>query len=112
EIDRPAFLDNEWSIVGFRSFFPRAFIYKTPLPFLLLLALAIYAAIANRRSWKIESLLHPLWALGLVYGAFAITAQLNIGHRHILAIYPALIVGCGAVVYFWHENQRAILAAA
>jgi len=53
-----------------------------------------------------------LWALGLVYGAFAVTAQLNIGHRHILPIYPALIVGCGAVVYLWHQNRRTIFAAA
>jgi hypothetical protein len=112
EIDRPAFLDNQWSIVGFRSFFPRAFIYKTPLPFLCLLALALYAAIASRHSWKVKSLLHPLWTFGLVYGAFAITAQLNIGHRHLLPVYPALIVGCGAVVYLLHQNRRTIFAAA
>jgi hypothetical protein len=112
EIDRPAFLDNQWSIVGFRSFFLRAFIYKTPLPFLCLLGLALYAAIASGRSWKVKSLFQPLWAFGLVYGAFAITAQLNIGHRHILPIYPALIVGCGAVVYLLHQNRRAIFAAA
>src|SRR5207244_8188335 len=112
EIDRPSFLDNQWSIVGFRSFFPRAFVYKTPLALLCLLALALYAAIAHRHSWKIESLFHPLWIFALVYGAFAITAQLNIGHRHILPIYPALMVGCGAVVYLWHKNQRVIVAAA
>jgi hypothetical protein len=112
EIDRPAFLDNQWSIVGFRSFFPRAFIYKTPLPFLFLLALALYAAIARRHSWKVKTLFHPLWAFALVYGAFAITAQLNIGHRHILPIYPALIIGCGAVVYLLHENRRTIFVAA
>src|SRR6267143_733550 len=112
EIDRPAFLDNQWSIVGFSSFFPRAFIYKTPLPFLCLLALALYAALASRHSWKIESPFHPLWAFALVYGAFAITAQLNIGHRHILPIYPALIVGCGAVIHLLHRNRRAIFATA
>src|SRR6266436_3173581 len=56
EIDRPAFLDNQWSVVGFRSFFPRAFIYKTPLPFLLLVALAFYAALARRHSWRISNL--------------------------------------------------------
>ena len=112
EIDRPAFLDNQWSIVGFRSFFPRAFIYKTPLPFLCLLALAFYAAIASRDSKKIDSFFHPLWAFALVYGAFAITAQLNIGHRHILPIYPALFVGSGAVAYRLLGNRRAIFATA
>src|SRR5436853_1690354 len=70
EIDRPAFLDNQWSVVGFRSFFPRAFIYKTPLPVLCLLALAVYAAIARRQSWRIGSLsrINPLAAFALVYG--------------------------------------------
>src|SRR5205814_2137227 len=112
QIDRSAFLDNEWSIVGFSSFFPRAFIYKTPLSFLCLLALALYAVIASRRSWKIENLFHPLWAFGFVYGAFAVTAQLNIGHRHILPIYPALFIGCGAVVYLLRQNRRTIFIAA
>ena len=114
EIDRPAFLDNQWSIVGFRSFFPRAFVYKTPLPFLCLLALALYAVIARRESWKIQSLprINPLAAFALVYGAFALTSQLNIGHRHILPIYPALFIGCGAVAYRFRDNQRMIFAAA
>ena len=110
QIDRPAFLDNQWSIVGFRSFFPRAFIYKTPLPLLLLLALAFYAAIANRQSWRMQNVFNPLWGFALLYGAFAITAQLNIGHRHLLPIYPALFVGCGALAYLWRENQRTIFA--
>jgi Dolichyl-phosphate-mannose-protein mannosyltransferase len=112
EIDRPAFLDNEWSIVGFRSFFPLAFLYKTSLPLLFLLALAIYAAIATRRSWKIENLFNPLWGFALVYGAFALSAQLNIGHRHLLPIYPTLFVACGAVVYLLRQNRRAIFAGA
>jgi hypothetical protein len=110
EIDRPAFLDNQWSIVGFRSFFPFAFLYKTPLPFLLLLALAIYAAIATHRSWKIENIFNPLWGFVLVYAAFAITAQLNIGHRHILPIYPALFVASAAVVRLFKAKRRAVFA--
>ena len=117
ESDRPAFLDNQWSIVGFRSFFPRAFVYKTPLPFLCLLALGLYVAVVRRRAdftgaLRNLSRLNPLLAFALVYGAFALTAQLNIGHRHILPIYPALFVACGAVVYLLRENQRTICAAA
>jgi len=111
EIDRPAFLDNRWSVVGFRSFFPRAFIYKTPLPFLLLVALAFYAALARRRSWSISKL-NPLAMFALIYGAIAITSQLNIGHRHILPIYPALFIGCGAVVHLARKNRPAIFATA
>jgi hypothetical protein len=114
ETDRPAFLDNQWSVVGFRSFFPRAFLYKTTLPFLCLLALAFYAAIARRGSWKTGNLgqLSPWWALALVYGAFAIMSPLNIGHRHILPIYPALFIACGAVAYRLHKSQPATWAVA
>jgi hypothetical protein len=112
EIDRPAFLDNQWSIVGFRSFFPRAFLYKTPLPLLFLLALAIYAAIATRHSWKIENVFNPLWAFALLYAAFAVGAQLNIGHRHLFPIYPALFVACGAVVHLLGKNRRMIFTTA
>jgi Dolichyl-phosphate-mannose-protein mannosyltransferase len=115
EIDRPAFLDNQWSIIGFHSFFPRAFLYKTSLPLLLLLALAMYAAIA-RRSLKLDgfkpSSFLPLSAFVFVYAVFALTSQLNIGHRHLLPIYPALFVGCGAVVSFLDQNRRAIFASA
>ena len=123
EIDRPAFLDNHWSIVGFSSFFPRAFLYKTPLPFLCLLALALYVTIARQRADRLRSSpelrkiaevsrFHPLWVLALVYSALAITSQLNIGHRHILPIYPALFIGCGAVAHLLHRNRRAIFTAA
>lgn len=104
-IDRPAFLNNQWSIVGFRSFFPFAFLYKTTLPFLLLLTLAVRGAITVRRSWKIEKVINPLWGFALVYAAFAIPAPLNIGHRHILPIYPALFVACGAVVHLLRKNR-------
>lgn len=112
EIDRPAFLDNQWSIVGFPSFFPRAFIYKTPLPFLLLLGLAIYAAVASHRSWKIRNIFNPLWGFVLVYGAVAVTTQLNIGHRHILPIYPALFIACGMVARSFRRRSGGIFAVA
>src|SRR5581483_11782005 len=101
---------NQWSIVGFRSFFPRAFLYKTPLPLLLLLVLAIVGALSNRRSWKIENIFNPLWGFALLYAAFAVTAQLNIGHRHLLPVYPALFIACGAVVHLLRRQRRTLFA--
>ena len=110
-IDRPSFLDDQWSIVGFRSFFPKAFVYKTPLPLLFLLALAIYAAIASRHSWRIENAFNPLWSFALLYGACALITQLNIGHRHLLPIYPALFIACGAIVPLIGNKRSPVLAA-
>jgi len=112
EIDRPAFLDDQWSIVGFRSFFPKAFLYKTTLPLLLLLALALVATITQRKRRNGRALLNPLWMFMLIYAAFAITSPLNIGHRHLLPIYPVLFIACGAVALFLHANRRAIFVSA
>lgn len=110
ESDRPAFLDNQWSLVGFSSFFPLAFLYKTPLPLLLLILLASFAVIAQRKRWTAEFLCNAFAIFALLYGACAISSQLDIGHRHILPIYPALFIGCGAVAYFLRTNRREIFA--
>ena len=109
EIDRPAFLDNQWSVVGFRSFFPSAFLYKTPLPLVFLLTLGLIATLVQRKHLSMLAFLNPLSIFTLIYAVFAMTSQLNIGHRHLLPIYPALFIGCGAVALFLSQNRRAIV---
>jgi hypothetical protein len=120
---RPAFLDGRWSLIGFRSFFPRAFAYKSTLPSLGLIAAGLAAAAIRwkKRHWLTKSLaatsglvrrdlarLSPFWILLVLYGAAAMTTSLNIGHRHILPIYPPLFVLCGAsALYFRSLKFRA-----
>jgi hypothetical protein len=99
---RPAFLDGRYSETGFASYFPRTFLYKTPLPVLLLFAIALTAAMTRWRrekgSFKGDAIrFAPIWTLLLVYGGFALHANLNIGHRYILPLYPALFVLAGGV---------------
>jgi hypothetical protein len=111
---RPAFLDGEWSETGFPSFFPRAFLYKTPIPILMLLIAAGVAAYFRwRNACRDEcsrtiahdlARLSPLWALVMVYALFSLTSHLNIGHRHLLPIYPTIFVACGACAYFLHAR--------
>jgi hypothetical protein len=120
ESDRPAFLDNQWSVVGFRSFFPRAFLYKTPLPLLGLFGLGLWAAFARWQQDRRRSLcpgleifrrdLLPLWALALIYGSCSLASHLNIGHRHILPLYPVLFIGCGACAQFIYQRTKVIAA--
>ena len=116
---RPAFLDGEWSNTGFASFFPRAFLYKTPIPLLLLLITAVIAgSLRWRNAWQNRGggviardlqRLSPIWALVLVYGIFSLTSHLNIGHRHLLPIYPAIFITCGACTYFFRgQSGRAV----
>ena len=119
---RPSFLDQKWSNVGFRSFFLRAFLYKTPLPILALLILTagtlVLCWFRRRRGRKAESdypipnlaNLAPLLALIAVYGAFALSARLNIGHRHLLPLYPAIFILCGVCAWFLNGRRSRVAA--
>jgi len=96
--ERIAFLNGKYSLGGFREYFPYTFLVKTPLAMLGLLAAA---AVAMRRSSKELSSAWwypyaPLLTLVGVYLTAAIFSGLNIGHRHILPIYPALHILVGA----------------
>ena len=109
---RPAFLDGEASDTGLASFFLRAFIYKTPLPVLGIIILTATAAVScwKRGATTFSTFCHnlavdikrltPVWSLVLIYGLFALTTKLHIGWRHLLPIYPALFIGCGAAACF------------
>jgi Dolichyl-phosphate-mannose-protein mannosyltransferase len=100
---RGAFLDGDYSIYGWVSFFPKTFLYKTPLP--LLAGLAVSAGLlglwARTIPWsRLAGHLYrvtPLLVLFSVYWAFSLTSHLNIGHRHILPTYPVLYIFCGAL---------------
>ena len=117
---RPSFLDNRWSIVGFRSFFPKAFMYKTPLPFLSLLGLALIGAVGilimRKPSWpeframirRHQLPMTPFWAFLVIYGLCALNSDLNIGHRHLLPIYPVLFIASGAAVMLLNQYHRLI----
>jgi hypothetical protein len=108
-LERPAFWNGDFSLVGWRTFFPYTFLVKTPLAVFLIIVIAI-AAVAHRLKQEdglsrfvkgfYETL--PLWALLAVYWTAAISSNINIGHRHILPTYPPLFILCGAAGY-WFE---------
>ncbi|MBI5769181.1 MAG: glycosyltransferase family 39 protein [Verrucomicrobia bacterium] len=107
---RTAFLNGGTSQTGWRSFFPFTFLVKTPLVLHLLALLAVPAAVARwRRARRSDpahaaALLHsgvlPLAAFAAVYGGAAILSHLNIGHRHLLPLYPVLFILCGATAWW------------
>jgi 4-amino-4-deoxy-L-arabinose transferase-like glycosyltransferase len=100
---RGAFLDGEYSIYGWVSFFPKTFLYKTPLPLLagLLAGLVLLAwQFCFRRPARWAAQLYrvtPLVALFILYWAVSLPSHLNIGHRHILPTYPVLFIFIGAL---------------
>ena len=108
--ERAAFLNGAFSTTGWWWYFPYAFAVKTTIPGMAVGMLALAALIANRTRTRFYAAT-PLAALVFVYGAFALTTSLNIGHRHLLPIYPALCVFSGAAV-FWIQPLFERRAAA
>jgi len=117
---RGAFMSGEYGVTGWVSFFPFAFLVKTTLPLLLLLAAGLAAAV--RASWQRAKQtgaaavfaplrpLTPLAALFAVYWATSLTSHLNIGHRHILPTYPVLFIAAGWLGR-WIDLRRPLAAA-
>ena len=106
---RPSFLHGQRSEEGFRAFFPVSFAIKTPLPLLVLLGMAGLAArrrpLLRRDAWF-------LWLPPLVYAAVSIASALNIGHRHLLPVYPFLFVAAGRVASLAPGGStRAVVSA-
>ncbi len=103
-----AFLNGHFSPTGSRLFFPYTFAVKTPIAMFALMLLAIGAALdKSRRSttpaqtrWQRAYDYLPLWALLAAYWTAAISSHINIGHRHILPVYPPIFVLCGVAAYW------------
>ena len=134
---RACFLAGRHGTRGWRLFFPYAMAVKTPSGVLVLVVLAILAAflyvspqralphvpqgspraILRKGLGVAGSLWHhggaaarltPLLVLLSVYGAVALNQSLNIGHRHMLPVYPPLYVLCGLTCrYFAPLRARA-----
>lgn len=103
---RPAFLAGAYSPVGWREFFPVAFLVKTTLAAqaLLLLGLLLPWRARRRRTPRWLYRLAPLLLFVGLYGAVAVSSQINIGHRHILPLYPALYILSGGVIAAWRAR--------
>lgn len=104
---RGAFLAGEYSPTGWWWFFPYAFLIKTSLAELAAFALASMLAIrrllatGDRRFAALLSRLRPVLPLIVLFGVYwavSVTSNLNIGHRHLLPIYPVLFILTGALV--------------
>ncbi len=103
---RVTFLMGQITHEGWWYFFIVSFLLKTPLPLLLLLAAA---PLALRSAWR-ENRMAILFLLVPVVVCFGIASasRLNIGHRHILPIYPFLFVLVSSLVP-WLLQQKPVI---
>lgn len=116
---RQSFLNGDFSLVGFKSFFPYAFSVKETIPFLIVLALAVatfvWAILLIRKKSTAEARAYfwsrlyataPLSILIFFYGAFSLTSNLNIGHRHLLPLYAPVFILAGAAGAWFTQRTR------
>ena len=101
---RLAYLRGRISTQGWWYYFPYVFAVKTTLP---LLALTVIGAFGWLRCLRVGSsrerqgaaeLLWPALVVTAVYWLALLGSSLNIGHRHLLVIYPfVMIIAAGQV---------------
>ncbi len=97
---------------GWPSYFPVAFLIKSPLPELFLGGAGLLA-LAMRRARPLDALLAlGLAVFALSYGVFAVLATMNIGERHLLPLHPILAIAAGAgAVWARTPRGRAVVLA-
>jgi tetratricopeptide (TPR) repeat protein len=136
-LNRDSYLLGQTSLAkGSYLYFPVAFVVKTPIPTLVLLTAAVvFLARGNRSTpapgapesvgfgfsrarvtshdcgimFRQRLAATPWLAIPVVtYFSFAMASGLNIGLRHILAIYPFLFVLCGGMAAgLWRSGVKA-----
>jgi 4-amino-4-deoxy-L-arabinose transferase-like glycosyltransferase len=106
---RVSFFHGEVSPTGFAGFFPYLWAVKTPLAVFFGLALAAGAFAQRRDRWGRLYRLTPVLLLGGVFLIVALRSNLNIGHRHLLPIYPVMFVLLGlAATWLSRPGERRV----
>ncbi len=118
-----SFMNGSWTIGGRPEFFPYAIWAKTSPGLLLMIAAGIAAVALSRgkrarpragesppRSLGYE--LIPLFTLIVCYLVVALNEDLNIGHRHVLPIYPAFYILAGGTALALASRWRKPAACA
>lgn len=105
-----SFLLGHYSSTGFKLYFPIAVLLKWPVTVLLL---AVAGAIKVWR-WRFPARddLLLITVFPVVYFIFAIFTRINIGIRHVLPVYPFLLLYCAAAwesVRTWKQARVVLL---
>lgn len=112
---REGFLNGDYGSDGSLGYFPYTVAVKTPLALfglMSLAAIAVAGVLAKEERRRIALEATPLLALLVVYGGFALGSHLNIGHRHIIAVYPVFFAAAaGSVVWMRLRRVAGFLVA-
>lgn len=107
----PSYLLGEQSRQGWWYYYPVVFLVKTPTAVLTLAALGLVAGVCWASRFRLARLRElpfhwiALAAPILIYFASAMTSRINLGVRHVLPIYPFLIVLLAALFFRLRESR-------
>jgi hypothetical protein len=87
----PAFLAGRVSDDGWWSYYPLAFLLKTPTALILLIAAGLVALFRRRREVGLHDAAFVVLPVAVFLGV-AMWSGINIGLRHILPVYPFVIL--------------------
>lgn len=108
-----AFLMGEFSNKGFFTYFPIAFLIKTPLAMLALILTTIifYSKLGEGWKFALKRDLVLFVPIAVFVGSFLVN-QINIGLRHILPAYPFLFIWVSQTVNLeWDKVKKGIFFA-
>jgi len=109
---RDAYFLGDISNTGWRSYFPIAFLIKTPIATMILILLGAVASIKYHDRRTKSPLAVGLVVFLVVYVMAMLTSRINIGHRHLTPIYPLLFILAGACArWATHRAGRVIIAS-
>ncbi len=125
---RQSFMDGEWAVGGWRTFFLHALWDKTSPALMILVAIGLTGWTIKRHRQSAASAAEggnptgpplpsfydgmPYFVLAGVYFVIALLQDLDIGHRHIMPIYLAIyILTGGSLAVLWVRSKYVIKVA-
>ncbi len=110
---RTAYFLGDYSESGWRGYFPTVFLIKTPIAAIGLMFAGAAALWIARLRPRDVTLLAGMAAFIVIYGGYLIASNVNLGHRHLLPIYPLLYaIAGGAAAWCSVRLGRWLVAAA
>ncbi len=110
-LGHPTFAVGKLSYDGWWWYFPLTFLIKSPLPFLILLALTgVWSVVHLINSGRLDKAwvqYASLWLFPILYGVASLFSSVNIGYRHLLPLLPMLLIGIGLAFNQLRESIEA-----
>ena len=109
-VGHPSYLLGRYRRTGWWYFFPVVLAVKTPIGFLILAIAGVALALWKRGAVPWQQRVTAIFAIAILLACMA--SRINLGVRHILAIYPLLAVLAGHAVMTLIKKSRWTAIAA